>query len=97
MFVLFLNSKKITIKTKQEGGIFNGKSICITGKLNNITRNEAKNLVISLGGAFKSSVTKNLSFLVTNNPNSGSSKNMKAKQLGIEIINEQQFLELAKG
>ncbi len=70
-------------------------SFCFTGKLNKITRSEAKDLVISLGGQFKSGVPNTLNYLVTNDPGSGSSKNTKARNLGVEIITEAEFLEMA--
>ena len=59
-------------------------------------RADAQNLVKENGGAVKSSVVKGLSYLVTNDTSSGSSKNRKAAELGIPVINEQQFLELLK-
>ena len=59
-------------------------------------RADAENLVKSEGGTCKSSVTKDLSYLVTNDTTSGSSKNQKAAKLGIPIINEIQFLEMLK-
>ena len=90
-----LDTNKITIEKKVKGGNLSGKSFCITGKLNSITRNEAKDLVISLGGQFKSGVTSKLDFLVTNDPGSCSSKNVKARDLGVGIITESEFLEMA--
>ncbi len=92
-----LDTNKITIEKKVKGGNFSGKSFCFTGKLTEITRNEAKDLVISLGGQFRSGVTSKLDFLVTNDPGSGSSKNTKARDLGVEIITESEFLEMAHG
>ena len=89
-----LEIRKITIEKKVKGGNLSGKSFCITGKLNKITRNEAKDLIISMGGQFRSEVTKNLSYLVINDPDSGSSKNAKARDLGVEIITEAEFLEM---
>ena len=47
-------------------------------------------------GSGKSSVTKDLSYLVTNDTTSGSSKNQKAAKLGIPVISEKDFLELLK-
>jgi DNA ligase (NAD+) len=41
-------------------------------------------------------VVKDLSYLVTNDPESGSGKNKKAAELGVAIINEEQLLELLK-
>jgi DNA ligase (NAD+) len=89
-----LETKKINIESQTKNGLLSGKSFCITGKLNIISRNEAKELIISLGGQFKSGVTKTLTYLVTNDPSSGSSKNTKARDLGIKIITESEFLDL---
>lgn len=72
-------------------GVLNGKSYCFTGKLNTLSRSDAENLVIQNGGKI-SGVNKNLTYLVTNDTDSGSSKNKKASDLGIKIINEEQFL-----
>ena len=77
-------------------GKFTGKSFCFTGELKTMKRADAQNLVKENGGAVKSSVVKGLSYLVTNDTSSGSSKNRKAAELGIPVINEQQFLELLK-
>lgn len=70
---------------------FAGTSFCFTGSLNTMTRKEAQELIESLGGEFKGSVAKGLSYLVTNTPDSGSSKNKKAIQLGVKIITEDDF------
>lgn len=72
----------------------NGMSICFTGKLNTMGRTEASKLATAQGYEVKSSVTKGLTYLVNNDVNSGSSKNKKALQLGIKIINEDEFLKL---
>ncbi len=81
---------------KAGAGIFAGLSFCFTGELFSMKRQEAENLVRSLGGEAKSSVTKNLSFLVTNEPGSGSAKNRRAAELGIPIISEEEFLAKAR-
>ena len=59
-------------------------------------RQDAEKLVKENGGACKSSVTKDLSYLVTNDTASGSSKNVKAASLGIPVINEEEFLSLLR-
>ena len=64
-----------------------------------ISDNEAcwcRKLVKENGGTTKSSVTKDLSYLVTNDTESGSSKNQKAQKFGIPIINEKEFLTLVQ-
>ena len=70
-----------------------GKSFCFTGELS-MKRQDAQNLVKQNGGAVKSSVVKGLSYLVTNDTSSGSSKNKKAMELGIPVIDEKEFLAL---
>ena len=75
-------------------GLLSGKSFCFTGELKTMKRADAENLVKQNGGSCKSSVTKDLSYLVTNDTESGSSKNKKAAQYGIPIINEEEFLKL---
>jgi DNA ligase (NAD+) len=57
-------------------------------------RNAAEEKVKALGASTKSSVGKDLSFLVTNDPESGSAKNKKAQSLGIPIIDEGDFLAI---
>lgn len=84
---------KQTVKTENVGACLKDKSFCFTGKLNTMTRSEAENKVIANGGQVKS-VTKGLTYLVTNDPHSGSSKNKKAQELGVAIITEDEFLKM---
>ena len=79
---------------EQSGGKLEGLSFCFTGELVSMKRADAQNLVKENGGSVKSSVVKGLSYLVTNDTTSGSSKNVKAAQLGIPIINEKDFLAM---
>lgn len=76
------------------GGVLEGKSFCFTGELVSMKRADAQNLVKSKGGFVKTSVVKGLSYLVTNDTSSGSSKNKKAAELGIPVINEKEFLDM---
>ena len=69
-------------------------SVCFTGKLYTMTRNEASELATKCGFEVKNSVTRGLTYLVTNDTTSGSSKNKKAKELGTEIIDEETFIKL---
>ncbi|MDR2110765.1 MAG: NAD-dependent DNA ligase LigA [Spirochaetaceae bacterium] len=69
-----------------------GFSFCFTGELTSMKRTEAEERVRALGGTAKSSVVKDLAFLVTNDPESGSGKNKKARALGIPLIDEKEFL-----
>ena len=71
-----------------------GYSFCFTGELSSMKRNQAEEKIKALGASAKSSVVKDLSFLVTNDPESGSGKNKKARGLGIPVIGEDEFLAL---
>lgn len=72
--------------------IFKDKNICITGSLNIYkNRNELVADIEKFGGKVCSGVSKNTHYLLTNDTTSGSSKNVKAKQLGIPIITEEEF------
>ncbi|MDR2631365.1 MAG: NAD-dependent DNA ligase LigA [Spirochaetaceae bacterium] len=74
-----------------------GFSFCFTGELRSMKRSEAEAEVKARGGIAKSSVVKDLSFLVTNDPESGSGKNKKARDLGIPLIGEGEFLAILAG
>jgi len=80
----------------QESRPLSGQSFCFTGELKSMKRSEAEEKIKSLGAQSKQSVVKGLSYLVTNDPASGSSKNKKARALGIPIISEDEFLLLIK-
>jgi len=73
-----------------------GLSFCFTGEMKSMKRGEAEEKIKALGAQAKSSVVKGLSYLVTNDPASGSSKNKKARELGIKIIDEDEFIALIK-
>lgn len=79
---------------EEGGGLLSGKSFCFTGELVTMKRADAEQLVKQNGGNIKSSVTKDLSYLVTNDTSSGSSKNQKAAKFGIPVIDEKTFLGL---
>jgi len=78
----------------EESQPMRGLSFCFTGELASMKRSQAEEKIKTLGASAKSSVVKGLSYLVTNDPESGSSKNKKARELGIPIINEDEFLAL---
>ena len=77
-------------------GILSGKSFCFTGELITMKRSDAEKIVKENGGTCKSSVTKDLSYLVTNDVSSGSSKNAKAAKLGIPVIDEKAFIAMTR-
>jgi DNA ligase (NAD+) len=80
--------------SEARGGALVGKSFCFTGELSTMKRAEAENRVRALGASIKTSVTKDLSWLVTNDPGSGSEKNKKARSYGVAILDEAGFLAL---
>ena len=70
----------------------------VTGKVNKFAnRNAIKDEIESKGGKVAGSVSKNTNYLVNNDVNSTSSKNKKAQQLGIPIIDEDGLMELLNG
>ena len=80
--------------SKQEQ-IFAGMNFVITGSLVHFgNRSEAKELIESLGGKVTGSVTKKTNYLINNDIQSSSSKNKKARELGIPILPEEDFLNL---
>ena len=91
-----VSSGTITLAKSSEAGLLAGKSFCFTGELVTMKRTDAQNLVKQAGGMIKSSVVKDLSYLVTNDTASGSSKNRKAAELGIPVITEKEFLDMVK-
>lgn len=76
---------------------FMGKSICCTGKLNTFTRDSINAKIVELGAKVASGVSAKTDYLITNTPDSGSSKNVNAKKFGTKIITEAQFLEMIGG
>ena len=72
---------------------FVGKTLVVTGKLNNFTRDSINEKIASLGAKTAGSVSQKTDYLITNEA-SGSSKYKKAIELGIPIITEAEFLEM---
>jgi DNA ligase (NAD+) len=71
-----------------------GVTICVTGDVHIFpNRRVIKDLVENLGGKLTGSVSKSTSYLVTNDTESGSNKNKAAKQYGITILTEEEFIE----
>lgn len=73
-----------------------GLNFVITGSVEHFAnRNEVKELIEAKGGKVTGSVTGKTNYLINNDVESASSKNKKARELGIPIISEEQFIELA--
>ena len=77
----------------QKTSALSGKRVCITGTLS-MKRSELEKIVKSHGATVQSSVSKETSFLITNDMVSTSSKFKKAQALNISIINETKLFEL---
>jgi DNA ligase (NAD+) len=71
-------------------GVFSGKTIVVTGSLVEMSREQAEEAVIERGGKASGSVSKNTSFVVAG-PGAGS-KLAKAESLGVEVIDEAEFI-----
>ena len=83
------------VEEKSSGVDLSGKTFVITGSVEHFTnRNEVKAVIESKGGKVTGSVTAKTHYLINNDVNSTSSKNKKAKELGIPIITEEEFLKM---
>ncbi len=81
------------INTEEQ--IFENKVFVITGSVEHFAnRNEVKAVIEVKGGKVTGSVTNKTDYLINNDLNSTSSKNKKAKELGIPIITEEEFLNM---
>ena len=75
-----------------------GKTFVITGKVNHFAnRDELKAKILSLGGKAAGSVSAKTDYLINNDVTSSSSKNKKARELGIPILSEEEFLTMISG
>lgn len=91
----YLHIKEKNNEDNLNNNIFENKNFVITGKLNNFkNRDELKMLIESLGGKVVGSISSKTSYLINNDINSSSSKNVSAKKIGIPIITEKDFLNL---
>ena len=83
---------------EERGTGLSGKVFVITGSLEHYSnRKELKLAIESEGGKVAGSVSGSTDYLITNNPNSGSSKNKAARELGVEIITEEDIIRMLGG
>lgn len=73
---------------------FEGKTFVLTGALSSMTRDEAKEIIIRLGGKAAGSVSKKTSYVVAGEE--AGSKLTKAQELGVTILSEREFLDMVK-
>lgn len=82
-------------EAEQAEQIFAGMNFVITGSVNHFAnRNEVKEVIESKGGKVTGSVTSKTNWLINNDVESTSSKNKRARELGVPIISEETFLEM---
>ena len=82
-----------SVKEKKNNGKLYNKSFLITGKLNGISRSEAKSLIENNSGKILSNVNKKLDFLITGEKPTPKKVNL-AEQLKIKIITQEEFKKL---
>lgn len=84
----------MTCKKQRQGDAFLGKTFVLTGTLPTLKRDDAKQIIENLGGKVSSSVSKKTNYVVAGEE--AGSKLIKAQELGVEIITEEQLLEISK-
>ena len=91
-----LNNKKQSTKAvkKTAANPFIGRTVVVTGKLENFTRDTVNAKIKSLGAIAGSAVSKNTDYLVCGEK--AGSKLNKARSLGVTVLTEDQFLTMAK-
>lgn len=83
------------VKESNEEKTLDGLTFVITGSVNHFAnRNEVKDVIEKRGGKVTGSVTSKTNYLINNDNMSNSSKNKKAKELGIPIITEEEFVAM---
>lgn len=82
--------------TANRSDLLKGKSVVISGVFSHHSRDEYKAIIEQHGGKNVGSISSKTSFILAGD-NMGPSKLQKAKSLGIEIMNENQFLEMIEG
>ncbi len=88
-----LGVKPVYVK---KDGRLSGMNFVITGTIQTMSRDQAADDIRALGGTFQTAVAKDTTYLVVGEK-AGASKIKKAKEYGINIINEQQLIEMIKG
>lgn len=96
-FLKLLDILQIEREKDSPGEKLKGLTFVITGSLNHFeNRSSLKEKIESLGGKVTGSVTAKTSYLINNDSKSGSSKNKKARELGIPILTEEELLALTE-
>ena len=94
IFALIKNLRVENFKIFKKNGKLSSKTIMFTGGFEKISRSEAKSLVEENGGKVLGSISKKLNILVAGNNKPTKSKIEKAKELGVDIISEDNWYKL---
>ena len=92
----FIIDPKYTETNVKKSADIEGKTFVFTGALSR-PRSFYEGIVNNNGGKCSGSVSKKTNYLVTDNPNSGSSKAVKARELGIPVLSEDDFMKMVEG
>ena len=87
-----LNLNAASLVALSENGALKGKTFVLTGSLSGLTRDEAKDKIKAQGGQISSAVSRKTDFVVVGE--TPGDKYEKAKELGVKILNEEDFLKL---
>ncbi len=80
---------------KQSGGALSGLTFVITGKVSHFeNRDKLKEAIMAAGGKAAGSVSSKTDYLINNDSTSASAKNKKARELGVKIITEDEFIDM---
>ena len=92
---LLAGGMELTVPEESAGGALEGKKFVFTGGLDRLTRSQARELVVSGGGRAVSSVSSETDYLVEGSD--PGSKAQRARELGVTILREEEFLDLLRG
>ena len=97
VFDRLLKEVELTKETSEEDQKFAGVNFVITGSVEHFAnRAQVKEEIEKRGGKVTGSVTSKTNYLINNDTGSGTAKNKKARELGIPIISEEDFLQMMK-
>ena len=95
VFDRLLKEVELTKETSEEDQKFAGVNFVITGSVEHfVNRAQVKEEIEKRGGKVTGSVTSRTNYLINNDTGSGTAKNKKARELGIPIISEEDFLQM---
>jgi len=94
LYEKLLKHVRVQSSKRPSFGKLNGKSFVLTGSLESISRDEAKEKIRALGGDTPNSVSKNTDYVIAGSD--PGDKYEKARELGVKILNEREFLDMLR-